>query len=215
MILCKWEAKGPPRPVQALEASACGPSDGFYAGGLYAEGTEVAKESRIELLSLKSVLLRKWFHREHLFYIMAAGFQCLCHQMDLSIKVRWTTPLRSPYLGANRPEMQKFFIATSSSAMARLWGHHLLMSLVSRRHKSNKIDDILTSRVGGLGNMQILQTMPPSLINFLKPYFPSFISLPQCSSLPFRPSAGESGPNRRGSSWAPASTHWEWACQTT
>lgn len=43
MILYKWEAKGPPRPVQALEASACRPSDGFYAGGLYAEGTEVAK----------------------------------------------------------------------------------------------------------------------------------------------------------------------------
>lgn len=84
--------QGPPRPVQALEVSACGPSDGFYAGGLYAEGTEVAKGEQIGLLSLKSVILRKWFYREHLFYIMAAGFQRLCHQMGLSIKVRWITP---------------------------------------------------------------------------------------------------------------------------
>lgn len=120
----------------------------------------------------------------------------------------WTTPPRSRYtwyLGANRQEMQKFSTATSSSAMVRLWGHHRLMSLVSGRHKSDKID-LLTSRVGGLGNMRILQAMPPSLMNFPKPHFPSFIApCPQCSSPPFRPSAALSGIKGQTGEGAPGS----------
>lgn len=53
MRLCKQEAGGLPGPIQAPEASSCGPSDGFYAGGLCAEGTEVAKGEQNRALAIE------------------------------------------------------------------------------------------------------------------------------------------------------------------
>lgn len=57
-------------------ASACGLSDGFYAEGLYAEGTEVAKGEQIRALFHWNQCYREnSLTRGHLFYIMAMGFE--------------------------------------------------------------------------------------------------------------------------------------------